>query len=380
MEKKDNTLGINFHDSKPLYLQIIDDIRFQIKSGILKVGDQVGSQNELAKKYNVSLITVKKALSELIKDGVLYSRVGKGTYVADKSEKTSPAVSNTIGLVLQDLKSPFFSLIAQEAESYAFEKGYSILFTQSTGQQAKEEAQIAHFVEMGVTGLIIASMTHEYYANETIRRLHNEGFPYVMVSYIHDPDIYFVGTDHEYGGYLATRHLIEEGYQRIGYINGEEGNLVGELRYKGYARALEEANREVNEIFLFRLPRGGEWHDFTSGYEIGQRFIHLKKRPDAMFVYNDLAALGFQRAVLEAGLQIPQDVAIVGFDDIDRAAYARVPLTTVKQPIKDIGSLAVDVVLRRKHKLGVPVKTILNPQLVVRKSSLHAERTIAIDT
>ncbi len=373
-------MGIDFHNSKPLYLQIVDDIRYQIESGILRVDDQVGSQNELAQKYNVSLITVKKALSELIKEGLLYSRVGKGTYVAKQSTEGHKKSSKTIGIVLQDLKSPFFSLIAQEAENVAFSKGYSILFTHSSGQIKKEESQIAHFREMGVSGLIIASMTHEYRANATIRKLHNEGFPYVMVSYIHDPDIYFVGTDHEYGGYIATQHLIEQDYRRIGCIHGEKGNLVGFLRYKGYMRALNEAGREVDEDLVFRLPRGGEWYDFTSGYEIGKQIAGMKNRPDAVFVYNDLAALGFQRAVLEQEMQIPENIAVVGFDNIDRAAYARVPLTTVRQPTDKIGELAVDIILKRNNNQYSPVKTILNPELIVRASTMGVERTVDLDT
>ncbi len=369
-------MGIDFEKATPLYIQIIEDIKRKVQSGQLQVGDQVGSQSELANQYGVSLITIKKALAELIKDGVLYSRVGKGTYVAKHKSEGHKVKSKTIGLVLQDLKSPFFSLIAQEAENIAFNKGYSILFTNSSGQLSKEESQIMHFREMGVSGLIIASMTHEYSANETIRKLHNEDFPYVMVSYIHDPDIYFVGTDHEYGGYIATKHLIEEGFNRIGCVNGEEGNLVGELRYRGYVRALEEAGRKVNPNDVFRLPRGGEWYDFTSGYEVGKHFCQLSDRPDAVFTYNDLTALGFQRAVLEMGFKIPGDIAIVGFDDIDRASYARVPLTTVKQPTKEIGRLAVDIILKRKNNEYAPVKTILRPELVIRASSASIENTV----
>lgn len=374
-------MGIDLHNAKPLYHQIIDDIRYKVESGTLKIGDPIGSQNELARQYNVSLITVKKALSELIKEGILYSRVGKGTYVASKNPKSQNITTKTIGLVLQDMKSPFFSLIAQEAENIAFQNGYSILFSHSSGQLEKEESQIAQFRNMGVSGLIIASMTHVYYADEMIRKLHNEGFPYIMVSYIHDPDIYFVGTNHEYGGYIATCHLIEGGYKRVGYINGEEGNLVGELRYQGYVRALSEHGREVNDKYVYRLPRGGEWYDFTSGYEMGKKICNLSDRPDAVFLYNDLAALGFQRAILEFGLRIPEDIAIVGFDNIDRASYARVPLTTVKQPIKEIADHAIENILKRKNKEYAPIKTILNPELVVRNSSFkNISKNIVVES
>ncbi len=363
-------MAIDFENSKPLYLQIIDDIKSEINSGVLKVGDQVGSQNELAQKYKVSLITVKKALSELIKEGILFSRVGKGTYIARRHAQTKSISAKTFGLVLQDLKSPFFSLIAQEAEAHAFDEGYNILLTNVSGKVEKEEGQIRHFRDIGVSGLLIASMSHKYFANQTIRQLHNEGFPYVMVSYNHDPDIYFVGTDHEYGGYIATDHLIKQGYENIGFINGEIGNVVGQLRYEGFRRCMQDNGLKTRDEYIMHLPLGGEWNDFKSGYQLGKEFVTKLKRPEAMFIYNDLSALGFLRALLEHGVQVPEEVALVGFDDIDRASYARVPLTTVRQPIKDIASIAIDVLIKRKTGEDVPVRTILKPELVVRQSSV----------
>jgi LacI family transcriptional regulator len=365
-------VGINFENDRPLYLQIVDDIKYQIKVGILKAGDKVESHRELAERYKVSIITIRKGLAELIRDGYLFSRVGKGTYVAGKRRNTTASSSHTIGFVLQDINSPFFSLIGREAENAAFREDWNVLYTKTSDHLEKEESQIDLFRSMQVDGLIIASMTHIFHANNTIRNLHNEGFPYVMVSYIHDPDIYFVGADHEYGGYIATRHLIEEGYKRIGYINGELGNIVGDLRCAGFLQAMKEHDRAVRDGDVFTLPRGGEWFNFNSGYEVGNHFYQLDDRPDAVFVYNDLVALGFQRAVLEHGLSIPEDVAIVGFDDIANASHARVPLTTVRQPVEEIGRIAVETIMGRKNNEKVPVKTVLKPDLIVRASSVES--------
>lgn len=370
-------MGIDFKKPTPLYHQIAEDIKNKIISGQLKVDDKLSSQQGLARLYGVSLITVKKALANLISEGVLFSRVGKGIYVARKSPSIDFSKHKTIGLVLRDLNSPFFSRIVESVEKNASKKGFNILLSNSSDLIEKEESQIHHFLNIGVSGLIIASMTRVYNASDTIRELHNENFPYVMVSYMEDEDIYYIGTDHEYGAFLATEHLIKLGYERIGYVNGEEGNLLGELRKKGYLRALHRYKKSFNEKFIFRLRLHGEWYDYKSGYEIGEQFSTLSERPDAMFVFNDLSALGFERAILDQGLKVPEDVAIVGFDDIKRGVVAPVPLTTVHQPTNQIGALAVETLKKRIEGGETPVRVLLKPDLIVRKSCGASSRVIS---
>lgn len=361
-------MSINERNPVPLYQQIARSIRTEILSGKLRKGDQLGSHRELVRRFGVSLITVKRALSELVNEGLLYSRMGKGTFVSGEYPSVEFSRHKAIGLVLRDLKSPFFSIIVHCVEAHASRQGFSLLVANSSEQPAKEESQIRHFRAMGVSGLIIASMTHEHRATGALRDLHTSGYPYVMVSYVQDPEIFFVGTDHEDGGYVATEHLIAAGYRKIGYLNGEAGNLVGELRRAGYERALAVHGLSPRREWEFRLRRRGEWFDYESGYEIGSRFVQLADRPDALFVYNDLAALGFQEAVLHAGLSVPGDVAIVGFDGIERGEYARVPLTTIRQAGDEIGARAVEVLLARIEGRPAPVRTILHGALVVRQS------------
>lgn len=362
-------MPIDVRNSTPLYLQIVDDIKSKIAAKEFKPGDQLGSHAELSSSYGVSLITVKKALATLVNEGIVFSRVGKGTYVAQHTADTRQNGHLTIGLVIRDIRSPFFSRVMHSVENAAYELGYHVLISNSSGMAEKEEAQIARFREFGVNGMIIASLSHKYHATPTIRKMLQHKIPFVMVSYIADDDVPFVGSDHEQGGYLATEYLMKQGYQRIGYINGELGNMVGELRRQGYERALKAHGRRVDKRLQFHLRMMGEKHDYQSGYEIGKKFRSLPVKPDAMFIYNDLSALGFEDAVVEQGLRVPDDVAIVGFDDIERGEYAAIPLSTVRQPSALIGKEAVSLLMKLMQGKKADIRRVLNTTLVIREST-----------
>ncbi|MBM4169006.1 MAG: substrate-binding domain-containing protein [Ignavibacteria bacterium] len=358
----------------PLYIQVAEDIRSQIEERRLRVGDQIGSHASLSEHYGVSIITIKKALENLVHEGLLFTRVGKGSYVAREHNDGRYSRAITIGLVLRNLQSPFFSLIAQGVEEAAFEAGMNVMLSNSRGRIDREEGQIRHFKKCGVSGMIIASMTHKYHATPLIRRLKNERFPFVMVSYVADDDIPFVGTDHELGGYLAAKHLIGLGYKRIGYIDGERGNLVGALRRKGYEKAFREHRKTIDRSLVFALGHKGEQYDYESGFEIGRSICAKREKPDALFVYNDLSALGCMDALLRHGLRVPDDIAIVGFDDIERGEYATVPLTTIQQPRTEIGKKAVAVLEQMIDGKKTALRTVLRPKLIVRESCGAAKR------
>jgi LacI family transcriptional regulator len=360
---------LDLENAAPLYLQIVDDIKSKITSKELKAGNRLRSHVELASSYGVSLITVKKALATLVNENIVFSRAGKGTYVAQRAAGARQKGRPTIGLVIQDVRSPFFSRVILGVEDAAYKLGYHVLFSNSSGKPEKEEAQIARFREFGVNGMIVASMRHKYHATPTIRKMLHQGFPFVMVSYIADEVVPFVGCDHKQGGYLATEHLMKQGYQRIEYINGESGNMVGELRRLGYEQALKDRGKSVEKRLQFHLQMRGERYDYQSGYEIGRKFRRLRRRPDAVFAYNDLSALGFEDAILKQGLRIPEDVAIVGFGDIERGEYATVSLSTVRQPTRLIGREAVAFLQKLMKGKKVSIRRVLKTRLVIRESS-----------
>jgi len=364
--------NINLNNPLPLYLQVEHAIRGQIERGELQTGQQLGSQQELSRKYNVSLITIKKAVTDLCKEGILMSRVGKGTFVAEKAQaKRILSGQKTIGLVLRDLKHQYFSLIVHSIEERAYQLGFNVLLSNSSGSIEKEEKQIRHFQELGVDGLIIASLSLEYKATKYIQKLQKENFPYVMVSYLHDPEYWWVGANQELGGYMATEHLINVGYKSIGYVHVGKGNLLSEVRKNGYVLALQEHDRPFDSRFIYYLTH--ESVDlgrdrFQLGYDFGREFRNLAPRPDALFVYSDTMALGLEQALIEQGVSIPDDVAIVGFDDVTLAEYASVPLTTIHQPADRIGSMAVEIIQKRIDGSDVSNRTIFKPSLIVRES------------
>ncbi len=372
--------GINYNDPTPFYEQIERDIKRKIEAGILKPGDNIGSQTDLSREYSVSIVTVKKALSNLTLKGILFTRIGKGTYVAEpKKDQVDFSKHRTIGLVLRNIKHPFFSLISHGIEEKAYELGYNILLSGSSNKIEKEESQINHFRELGVDGLIIASLSLDYKATDYIQSLHDENFPYVMVSYIHDPHCWYVGSDQEVGGYIATEHLIKLGYKSIGYLHAGKNNLLSEVRKNGYARALSDYNIIYDSKLIFYLEQNdivAEADRFQQGYNFGKTFRGLEKRPEALFMYTDLTALGFQQAAIEEGINIPDDIAIVGFDDVIYSRYSHVPLTTIHQPAEKIGEIAVEVIDKRINKEDVGNRTILKPSLVVRESCGAKKRTI----
>ena len=361
-------MPIDFTKPIPLYKQVIDHIKRQIREGTLKPGDRIGSHHELVTEYNVSLITIRKALSELINEKVLYSRMGKGTYIGNPPRTGDFTAHVNIGLVLRDLNSPFFSRIVESIEKQASHFGAILLVSTSSNSFEKENRQIKQYLDIGVSALILTSVTMKSRVSPLVRKLHADNFPYVMVAYIEDEDVNYVGIDHEYGAYLATEHLIKTGYNRIGYINSEEGYQLGEVRKLGYMRALHTYEKPYREEYHFRLTGRGNWLDYDSGYEIGSQISGMSDRPDAIFAYNDLAALGMQRAVLDHGFKVPDDIALIGFDNIKRGVVCPVPLTTIDQRTEEIGTYAIQMVLDKLKGVECKNRVILKPKLIIRES------------
>jgi LacI family transcriptional regulator len=317
----------------------------------------------------VSVITINKALSGLVSEGLLHRHVGRGTFVMTRPASTSGiALPLTVGFVLRDLSSPFFSLIAHAAQQRADALGVGLLFASSSNRVDREEEQIRRLKLLGVHGLIIVSMSRTYRPNETIQSLTDSGFPYTMVSWTAGDDVPFVGLDLAAAGLLAAQHLLSLGRTRIAYVIDSAGSLNGELRMSKFRDAVAAAGHPIDPAFVFEYPNRGEENDYESGYAIGERIARLADRPDGIFVFNDLGALGLEDALLDAGIDVPGDISIVGLDDIELTERARVPLTTVRQPVTEIGTRALDTVLARYRGEFPPVRELLAPELIIRAS------------
>jgi DNA-binding LacI/PurR family transcriptional regulator len=295
--------------------------------------------------------------------------VGRGTFVAVRpAQSGATTTERMLGFVLRDLSSPFFSLVAYAAQQRADAAGYSLLFSASSNRLDREEEQINRFRDLGAQGLIIVSMSRTYRLSDSIRALDDTGFPYVMASYTEGETVPFIGLDLDRAGYLVGQHLIACGRTRFGYVGDKFGSIMFELRGGGYRRAITEHGFHLDPAFMFEYPFEGEWNDYRSGYAVGQHVAAMPARPDAMFVHNDIGAIGFIDALVESGIRVPDDMAVVGLDDIELAARARVPLTTIRQPTDRIGAMAVDTLLARLRGEQPPVRQLLAPELVIRRS------------
>jgi DNA-binding LacI/PurR family transcriptional regulator len=355
----------------PLYQQVAADIRRKIVNGEMPVGSRIPPHRDLSTQYGVSIITINKALSGLVSEGLLHSHVGRGTFVMVRPASTSGiAAPITIGFVLRDLSSPFFSLVAHGAQQRADALGVGVIFASSSNRLDREEEQLNRLLALGVHGLIVVSMSRTFRLSDSLQALHDSNFPFVMVSYTAGDDVPFVGADLDACGYTAGRHLLSCGHQRLGYLIDRKGSLNGELRMGGYRRAAEEAGLPIDDAFVFEHQFEGEWNDYNSGYAVGEQLARLETRPDAMFCFNDLSALGLEDGLLDGGIRIPDDVAIVGLDDIELAARARVPLTTLRQPVHDIGARALDTLLSKMRGEKPLIRQLFPSELVIRASTL----------
>lgn len=210
-----------------------------------------------------------------------------------------------------------------------------------------------------VDGVIITADRRE---NSFVKQLVEHGIPLTFIGKPEpDVDVPFVNVDNERGAYLATEHLIHRGRRRIGIIPALY-NTAGEDRYTGYQRALQAYDMPFDE----NLVAEGDFSQ-ESGYNAMKTL--LKKSPDAVFVSSDIMAIGAQRAIREAGLRIPHDIAMVGFDDLPQAAMAEPPLTTIRQPISQLGPVAIDMLKEAiGHSSEVIESRVLPVELVLRET------------
>ena len=191
--------------------------------------------------------------------------------------------------------------------------------------------------------------------------------PVGLVDALH-PDFDSVAVDNEAGGYAATRHLIESGRRRIAYVGLTPAPLPAVDRQKGYEKALREVDRPVEAA----LVATGSYHARGSSEEVGfeamQELLGRGARPDAVFAASDVQAIGAMHALRKAGLRVPDDVALVGFDDIKMSQY--VGLTTLRQPMHEMGRLGIEKLLARVERPGRPPShDVFAPKLVVRRST-----------
>jgi LacI family transcriptional regulator len=272
-------------------------------------------------------------------------------------------VTHTIGIILPDSTNPYFSEVVRGIEDTSFDQGYSVILCNSDNDLDKEHHYINVLVEKQVDGIIFVAAG---LSAENINALQARGIPLVLVDRrVPDVQVDNVLADNQRGGWMATTHLIELNHQVIGCIAGPEGVRLSSDRVDGYFQALEAANLHSDSSWIVE----GDFQ-YQSGYEGAKALYNLLPSPTAIFACNDLMAIGAYRFAHENNLTIPEQLSIVGFDDIRLAAYTNPPLTTIHQSKHEMGTKAAELLMERiaDQELG-PRQEILEINLVIRGST-----------
>jgi LacI family transcriptional regulator len=282
----------------------------------------------------------------------------------DAARQLRAGRSSTIGLVVLDVSNPFFADVARGAQDEASSRGYTVLLGNSDEDDGQESAFLDLFEKQRVHGVLISPAGD---VDDRLRRLRSRGIPAVLVDRRSDDrSISSVAVDDVAGGRHAVEHLLASGRRRIAFVGGPVGvrqvadRLLG-ARNAAEARSAQLEVVETRSLTVLEGRRAGELLASRS----------RRDRPDAIFAANDLVAVGLLQAlVMHRSLRVPQDIAIIGYDDIDFASTAVVPLTSIRQPSRLIGETAVRILLEEaEDPEREPQDVVFQPELVARASS-----------
>lgn len=272
--------------------------------------------------------------------------------------------TRTIGMLITASTNPFYSELVRGVERSCFERGYSLVLCNTEGDEQRMNRNLETLMQKRVDGLLLLCTETHQPSKEIIARY--PSIPTVMMDWSpFDGGSDLIQDNSLLGGAMATQYLIDKGHTHIACITGPLDKTPARLRLEGYRDAMARAGLEIhegNEII-------GDF-EFGGGFEAMQKLLTLKVRPQAVFIGNDAMAVGAYQALYQAGLRVPQDMAIVGYDDIELARYMTPPLTTVHQAKDELGELAIDVLIHRIADPGQQQQRLqLTPVLMARGSA-----------
>ncbi|HWO95852.1 MAG TPA: LacI family DNA-binding transcriptional regulator [Bacillus sp. (in: firmicutes)] len=328
---------------------------------------------DVAKKAGVSTATVSKILNDTgsisektrlkvqkVMDELQYQPSMIASALKGKS-------TNTIGLLIPDLSNPIFAEYAKYIEERGQELGFSVIMCNTDANPDKELRYISLLKQKQVDGIIVAARFKNI---KLLRELIKEKFPLALIAQdLPALPIDSVTVDDYLGGYQVTEYLLSLGHQNIGVV--AEGDRSSKERIRGYQQALIDAGLKTDEdlIVVCNQPTR-ECARLNAG-----RLLDLEKRPSAIFGCNDLLAVGVMQAAHERGLTIPNDLSVIGFDNTELSEVVVPSLTTVQQPLRDIGHHVVDLLTRKiEGKSKTTHRVVLLPDLVARQSTAQIEK------
>jgi len=328
---------------------------------------------DIARELGLSVVTVSKVIRNHSDIGAktrqrVLKRIRELNYQPNMAARALvTGRTYSAGLIVPDLVHPFFAEVASGLSDALRRKNYSLLISSSEGDQDLERQEILRLLGRRLDALMIASAQT---TAESFRRIEEQKVPYILIDRsLPGMSANFVGVDDVAVGRLATEHLISAGCRRIAHIRGPAtSTAVGRL--EGYAQAL--ARHELSQFQgCVVVGRSADADSWISGNEAMKKLLALNPRPDGVFCFNDPIAIGVIDAILEVGLRVPEDIAVIGCGNLHFDRSLRVPLTSVDQQSRAIGERAGKLVLSLiEAKLPPPPKSILlQPAIVPREST-----------
>lgn len=338
---------------------------------------------EIAAEAKVSIATVSmvlnkkdKKISETTREKILYI-AQKYNYTPNTMARSLiTKQTHTIGLVIPDIVNPFFPEIARGVEDKSSEFGYSVIYCNTDDKIKREDKYIKVLTEKMVDGIIFAHSSDRQMGFDSLDKCK---VPIILIDRDYDNRnvIGRVIVENKEGAYMATSYLLDRGYKNIAYIAGSITTATAIGRLEGYNQALADRNITLKNNFIKVGEYKMQW-----GIEAVEQLLNENEPIDGIFCGNDLIALGAIKKLKERGLKVPEDVGIVGFDDIYLASLVEPPLTTIKQPNYEMGYKAAELLIKNIEKIRldtikyenkedfVKENTLLLPtELIVRKST-----------
>lgn len=358
-------MSLDLSSGGPLYQQLRQQLHARIRRGEFGPGDMLPSENQLCEEYGVSVTTARRALLELVKEGVVRRRMGVGTMVAPRIRQLSlgfVSIDN-LGGAWRGISAGMVDLIGGIGE-LAWRRNASFSMS-GVDDDGAEEALRSVVEARTVDGVLLR--TANDIRPEQVDILDGAGMPYVVIKReLPGRQLNCVVSDDLLGARLATAHLVEQGHRRIGFVCGKPALTLTQDRLRGHKEALAEAGVAYDPD-LVRLEAS---FDEQAGRRAVRDLLEMEDRPTAIFVASDRMAIGGYGAVSGLGLRIPGEVALVGYDDIAPSALLHPPLTTVRTGYHDFGRLATQLLLDLiEGRLEAPQRVVIEPELIVRGST-----------
>ncbi|MCH7731719.1 MAG: LacI family DNA-binding transcriptional regulator [Candidatus Marinimicrobia bacterium] len=327
----------------------------------------------IADRVNVSRSTVSRVLNNKWKMyGISQATADKITSLAkelhylknEAARSLREKKTFTIGVIVRDITNPFYSQLVKFVESALYSKGYTIIICNTGYDLDRENGHINVLLSRRVDGIILSPIQKSI---ENIFKIKDRNVPLALFDCkIDDLEADYILVDNEAGTMEAVSYLIDQGHKKIVYIGGNPYDSNNRLRYAGYRNSLSLASISIPDHYV----KHGNY-SFKHGYEAATQLLRSNDVPTAFFAANNRIMLGACKGIMDCGLQIPDDISIVGFDDFETATMLPSPLTVIRQPLREMALNAVDLLLSRIEKANnIPYMTsMLKTEFVIRNST-----------